>query len=460
MKSKSSLVALTVNLIIVLCLVCSGFAHAGVLLQESNFTYEGAFRVPNRGLGGDSTAKHTLARGGAALAYNSTNDSLIITSREAYAVEISIPALVIDDSVSNLNIASLLQVPGNVANDQWANLGLDGSVTSSNGALPGGFLVYNNRLIGTSYYYYDGTSSGHRSHFTASLNWATEGSQFSGMHRVGAHPTSLDNANGGFVGGYMADIPSDWQTSLGYPALTGKGSLSVIGRTSLGPAAAAFDPDTLGVIDPVPATWLVVYPIEHATLGDYGGTSLYYNRGTSLTGLVFPDGSDSLVFFGRHGLGMTGEGDSCYGSGTSDISLHGTPNGEGGVYCYDPSSSSKGDHAYPYIYQAWFYDANELLDVKNGLIEPWDVLPYARWEIPLPFDTSHSHLGGVAYDPATQRIFIVQSDSDKLVSDYEPYPIIHVFSLNLAATPQAEPVVEPTPQPAPTPEPPPVLRLQ
>lgn len=436
MKSKSSLVSLLVSLIVSCCFFTSGVSFAGTLLNPQNFTYEGAFRVPRDNLGGDSSYPQTLARGGAGLAYNPSNNSLIITSRsnEKLAVEISIPTPIIDDSIGNLNTASLLQTPGDVANSQWSNLLMDGSAVGNGGAV-GGLLVFNNRLIGSSWAFYDGASEAARSHFTASLDWATEGSQFSGMHRVGVHPSgSTSTANGGFVGGYMADVPSDWQTLLGFPALTGKGSIPVIIRTSFGPCAWGFDPDTLGATDPTPATFLVGYPNGHETLGDYNVTSLYYNMNTQLTGLAFPAGSDSVVFFGRHGLGITGEGDSCYGAGTSDIELHGEPDGEGNIYCYDPADASKGTHGYPYISQAWFYDANDLLDVKNGLIEPWDVLPYARWEMDLPYAKPMASLGGAAYDPSTQRIFISQSESDNISNIYEPYPIIHVYSINLAPT--------------------------
>lgn len=410
--------------------VNSTTAWSGALIQEHHLIYEGAFRVPRNNLGGDSTYPQTLARGGAGLTYNAANNSLILTSREKLAVEINIPKPKVESKIVDLNTAVLLQVPGEITNKQWANLKQDGSVVV-NGANPGGLLVYNNKLIGSSYAYYDGASEAARSHFTATLNWSTAGSIFDGMHRVGVHPINPKGANGGFVGGYMAHIPSEWQSRLGYPALTGKGALAIISRTSLGPSAWGFDPDNVGVMDPAPAEFLVGYPIDHPTLGTYGGVSLYYNRVTQIDGLVFPAGTDSLLFFGRHGLGMTGEGDTCYGSGTSNIKLHGTPDKLGNKWCYDPADSSKGVHGYPYIYQVWAYDANDLIDVKNGLKNPWDVIPYARWRIDMPFATNMHELKGAAYDPSTKRIFIAQHEVDRLSNPYEPYPIIHVYRIEL-----------------------------
>lgn len=458
MKSRFSLI-LQIVLLFSLVVSWSAGVQAGVLLQEHHLIYEGAFRVPRGNLGGESEYPQTLARGGAGLTYNPTNNSLIMISRptEALAVEISIPIPLSLDNISELNTATLVQSPGDIADSQWAFLGINHEPLS--GPVPAGLLVYHDKIIGSAHIYYDGSNQAARSHFKASIDWTTNGSQFSGMHRIGLHPTNPIANNGGFVGGYMAHIPSSWQTLFGYPALTGQGSLGIVSRTSYGPSAWGFDPNNLGIIDPTPATFLVGYPEGHTTLG-MGDVSLYYNRVTELRGLVFPENSDSIIFFGRHGLGMTGEGDICYGSGTDDLSLHGTPDGQGNIYCYDPVDGSKGVHGYPYISQAWFYNANDLLDVKNGLKEPWEVLPYARWEINLPFPTASGRIVGAAYDPSSQRIFLAQHQADNITNVYEPYPIIHVFSLDLAAAPQAAPLVEPEPQPAPTPEPPPVLRMQ
>lgn len=400
------------------------------LIFQKDLEYLGAFRVPRENLGGDSTYPQTLARGGAGLTYNALNNSLIMISRysENLAVEISIPSAAIVEEIEELATASLVQEPGDITNSQWDNLKEDGTAIT-NGGVPGGLLVYNDKLIGTSFAYYDGASEAYRSHFTASIKWATEGGNFQGMYQVGLHPINPSDANGGFVGGYMAHVPLDWQSKLSYPVLTGKGAIAIIARSSLGPCAWGVDPEMLGNTGPAPAEFLVGYPMDHPTLGTYDGISLYYNRVTELNGLVFPENSDTLLFFGRHGLGLTGEGDTCYGTGTSEFSLHGSSDGQGNVYCYDPSDSSKGVHGYPYIYQVWAYDANDLLEVKRGAKDPWDVVPYDRWELELPFETDARRIQGVAYDPERQYIFIAQHQSDGISNAYEFYPIIHVFKV-------------------------------
>ena len=155
----------------------------------------------------------------------------------------------------------------------------------------------------------------------------------------------------------MGVIPQEWQGAFGAPALTGACCYAIITRTSFGPSAFAFDPDKLGQINPVPATPLVSYPEDHPTLGTWiaNGINLYYNQATSVAGVVFPNGTATVLFLGSNGIG-----EPCYGIGYPTLPL---PPGES---CYDPDFLTKASHAYPYKYWVWAYDANELLAVKSG----------------------------------------------------------------------------------------------
>jgi hypothetical protein len=99
------------------------------------------------------------------------------------------------------------------------------------------------------------------------------------------------------------------------------------------------------------------------------------------------------------------------------------------VWCYDPSNSNKGTHAYPYAYQVWAYDANDLLAVKRGSKAQYAIKPYATWTFNLPFEKSDTHfLGGAAYDAQHQLIYVSQ-----LSADDNANPIIHVFNIDAAA---------------------------
>jgi hypothetical protein len=437
-------------------------APALPLLQQSSLAYKGAFRVP-KGKYGASTKSYSMSYGGNSLTFNPKNNSLFVLGHldsEKMLLEMSIPPVVNSNTLTSLNTASVIQ--GSV--DITAGVGYDklgaGSTAVPNGGRPGSLLVYNDKLIGNSWAYYDGSSQAVDSHFTANLDWSA-GTGFSGFYSVGVNPENPASANGGFVGGYMGRVPLEWQADFGGPVLTGLGGTPVITRSSFGPAASVFDPSNLGVSD-VPATMLVGYPSSHRTLGDYTKGNLIYNSTTEVRGVVFPEGTSTVLFFGRHGLGADNygagtnyTGHTTYGPATSILSEVGrtatsVPNTCGSaviagadVCSYDPADSSKGVHGFPYVYRIWAYDAAELAKVKNGTInpstgvayQPWDVVPYGVWDLPLPFGINQARINSATYDPSTQRIYIAQEAGDK--PNLEPFPLIHVFEVQTAALPDA-----------------------
>jgi hypothetical protein len=158
------------------------------------------------------------------------------------------------------------------------------------------------------------------------------------------------------------------------------------------------DPTQLGSLT-VNATDLVAYPSSHKTLGDWGtsGPNAYFNGTSQIKSVVFPSGTSSVLFFGRHGLGSY-----CYGEGSA---------------CGDPEDGDKGDHAH------------DLAAVKSGQKQPWDVKPYAVWSLSLPASSRLHRLGGAAYDPATGRLFIIQQFVD---GDSGNYPVVHVYKVNVS----------------------------
>ena len=115
-----------------------------------------------------------------------------------------------------------------------------------------------------------------------------------------------------------------------------------------------------------------------------------------------------MLFFGTQGIGRF-----CYGEGTDRRDLEGQPTPDGSTWCYDPDGSSKGTHAYPYVAEVWAYDARSLEKVRRHRKRPWQVRPYATWRLHLPFDSGQ--IGGAAYDPARQRIYVSQQYGNGMV---------------------------------------------
>jgi hypothetical protein len=101
-----------------------------------------------------------------------------------------------------------------------------------------------------------------------------------------------------------------------------------------------------------------------------------------------------VLFFGRQGIGP-----NCYKC-----------NGSGG---YD---------APPYISQVWAYDANDLLAVKDGSRQEWEVEPYDLWTMNLEFNVDDVDFAGGAFDPVTNRVFLVETNGED--------PIVHVLRID------------------------------
>ena len=284
--------------------------------------------------------------------------------------------------------------------------------SSPNQKAIGGALAYGGRLIVTGYDSYDG-------------NGASTASHFAGAPGAFGAPVRL-SVDPGLAGGYMGIVPPEWRAVLGGPAMTGLCCVSIMSRSSYGPALSIFNPDTIGTVTPAPAAMVLGYPDAHQTIGGFTsvGNLTGYGMATTIAGVAFPANTSSVLFVGRQGTA------ACYGTGTDNKALHNTPDGQGNIYCYDPGNSAKGTHGYPYILAVWTYRAADLVEVKAGRKAPWDVRP-VRIE-PLP--GAARSLKSATYDPATRRIIGAAVSGDT--------PEFHVWEV---AAPGAPPVVTPAP---------------
>lgn len=340
------------------------------LIRPSSLAYQGAFKLPT-GNGGNTRTGRGFDYGARAITFNPNRNSLFVVGHDwdQYIAEIEIPAIG--------GTAALLQ-PLTEASDA--------KPVGTGTTKVGGTLVYGGHLYFTKYVYYDGNGSQTESLFVRPLDLAVEG-QVRGPYRTGP-------LGAGFYSGYIAAVPAPLQSALGGPVLIGNCCLSIITRTSYGPAVFAIDPPA--ALERPQAIPLVYYPASRPALGRWNSVTEYFGGADSVTGLVVPEGFHSVLFFGRHGTTF------CYG----------------GPECKDPTTPSQGVHGYPYLSYVWAYAVDDLAAVRTGSKSPWDVKPYAVWALD---ELKGAAIGGAAYDPASGRIFLAQPDSVQ--------SIVHVYRL-------------------------------
>jgi len=352
-------------------------------------SFIGSFRVPSTALGSTYgfNAAGTGGIGTYAMAFNAARNSLFLGGHpyEQRVAELAIPA-----SLSGTPTATALT---NLVDP------LEGKMSSINPSDPntkviGSALVYNDKLYIGAFSYYDGAGTQSKSEFVRPVSLSTTGQVIGPVKIGGNYP--------GWVDKYAALIPPEWRAALGGPALAG-GTLGAINSLqSWGPSATVFDPANVSSGASAAGTLVLGYPYGHP-LADTTTGNQYLSQADFITGMVFPAGTRSVLFFGKHGMG-----NYCYGTG-----------GSTGGDCFDPDDSSKGIHSYPYRSQVWAYDANDLVAVRSGQKLSYDIVPYALWQL----DAAFEDIQGVGYDPATQRLYVSRVYADNT------RPLINVYQI-------------------------------
>lgn len=254
----------------------------------------------------------------------------------------------------------------------------------------GGVLEQGGRVIVTGYISYDATGQ------TTASHWG--GTSLSSL----AGPVAGTVATG-FVKSAMAPIPTAWRSLLGGPALSSAGYTSIISRASYGASVSVFNPADVGVTTPFPMTMLLGCPHAVAACQTYGTpTSNNYNGSELAGGIFIAPGTRTLTQIERESSGPT-----CYGYTTRVQAEHGQPYLDA-VKCYsltDPLDQ-KGPKGYPYRLVAKNYDLNDLLAVKQGTKQPWDVRQYETFD--LPGSNPGEYVTSGAFNPVRGEYYLLR----------------------------------------------------
>lgn len=257
-----------------------------------------------------------------------------------------------------------------------------------------------------------------------------DGSNPQGMFHVGPWATPY---HGRKMGSYLFSVPQ-WYAdqylggrtlmtgrSRGTPA-TGSEPVTTHGG-SQGPTLFAFHPFNsdapTGNLDAVHVLYYrVKFPgCAGPNVGD--PTECDYPNFTmcdSWTGGAFVENGNrqAILLLGYKGLGT-----NCYD--------------EPPVDCNDPCSNAHGYHCHPYERQVIFYDV-DALGQNVSSPEPWNVLPYTIWR-PEQFYLQGNpcwNVGGMTFDPATGRLFMVERG---LGEGEINATVVHVWTVGVSSCP-------------------------
>lgn len=403
-----------IGLIIGCSLLILPLAAASQRLQPDNFTYQGAFRLPNEfnwgalGLSCDTNAG-TLLVTGFELLYDPHHPGESCWDPswncQAWYGEVDIPTPAVEANWEDLPQASL--VTGMIP--------FDGGLASTvhREYLFVSDLEYLSRrgtqtadkVYGAINLWYPEGALGENS-FPTIFMADKDGAHARGMFHVGPWESPY---HGRKMGAYLFSVPQWYADQYlgGRLLMTGRSrgtpasfeSVSTIAG-SQGPTLFAFHPFTndnpTGDLDALPVLYYrVKFPgcagpnVGDPDECDYPGFTMC----DDWTGGAFVESSSNqaIVLLGYKGLG-----ENCYD--------------EPPVECYDPCSQSHGYHCYPYERQVIFYDVEALGRSAQGGQDPWSVLPYTIWrprEFYLQGNTCWN-AGGMSFDPVQARLYIVE----------------------------------------------------
>lgn len=416
-KRKSEMKLLKVSVAGLFALISSASFSADLatlqslpLLTMDKWEYVGGFRIP-----ADTYGESNITYSEGPIAMGAGGKSIYIVSHTYQQAigEFSVPALVNSLKVSDFQYAGVVQNFSRV-------LGRPQSGNPQNMDRIGGMAYVNGQLLVNTYIYYDGGNVGTNTTLVVKNAANLAGSGVAGYHSYSARAHAA---------GWLSRIPSDWQSELGGTYIAGSSSgQPIISRWSVGPSAFVFDPEktnysSLGP-SAVPMTKLLDYSLDNVmgvgtqTIESYLNNStlknsLWDHLSRATYGFVVP-GTRTYMTVGFNG-GMT--------SGVGYKITQDDGNLCGGYCAYKAADYSN---------YYWLFDMNDLLKVKAGQMNSYDVKPYAYGKLDRTTyaNTGFNPIIGAAFDESTNRLYLSLERGDVL-----PYsgwaPSIVAFKLNV-----------------------------
>jgi hypothetical protein len=413
----------------------TGPVPTNALLPE-NFTYQGAFRLPDDfawgalGLsyypGGDGGAGSLFVTGFQGL-LDGSSEPCYEGSRgcNGYFAEVSIPSPGQARNWEDLPTASFIQDMAIFDGGLVQTVHEAYSFVSDIAYVPQQGSQTSDKLYGSLNEWYPEGSFGDDSFPTI---WFSDldGSNARGVFHVGPEQPPFHGIK---MGSYLFSVPQAYADRYldGRTLVTGRArgtappdspgldAEGAIAGGSQGPTLIAFrawdSEDPSGNLDATPMLYYrVKYPgCAGPDIGVGGQAVNCDSPGFSMcddwTGAAFVQAGDraTIAIVGLKGA------TSCYycGDPVDDSECHVNPlPGECDISC----NEERGYHCGPYRRQVLLYDTEALGQAALGEIDPWSILPYAVWEPDELFLSSPCcyNMGGMAFDPGRGRMFITE----------------------------------------------------
>lgn len=421
-------------LIAIFCSILSTIAFAQPtnlpLFQIQDLQFEGGFNIPS-GNFGVSNSNYSVG----IIEYNPVNHSLFLVSHdhENAIGEFSIPALVNSTDHTQLNTATNIQGYVQV---------LDSPTNGNPQAIDriSGMKLIDNKLIVNGVEWYDAPANNTNTTIVIDNAANLQNSTVQGYY-------SLQGA--AHAAGWITPVPSDWQPLIGSEYITGSSSkYSINGRLAIGVSAFGFDHTVFqqppsGII---PTTTFLDYSLANPLYEDYSSyqrpdRNLTQVLGSTHSGHTFADAmatvgtNDLWTDESQASFGMIIPGTRTYfsighsGGHNSGIGYKATQNN--GNLCGGPCPYDADDY-YNYY---WLWDVNDLLAVKNGTMNAYDVRPYdyGVFNAPYQYDTytqspEFHEIRGGTFDPATGMIYLTIYDGGSF-GTYSRLPAIAAYKV-------------------------------
>lgn len=388
-------------------------------LMPENLDYKGAFLFPE----GDewSYSGHALAwypagdKNGSSDGYPGS----LYTAAHAidgYAGEISIPAPVKADSITNLPRASVIQPPKDITG------GLKDNCTYSPDCLYReldglAYLPGINKIAWNLRDWYNTAGFDQDS-----LGWSNiDMSDPQGVWHIGQRESENNVFHNAKTSNYLFNAPQPFADKW----LKGKSLIAGSSREagalggSQGPTLFASAPWEDGnppaASSDLDAEALLYYPEIYECVWESSDFCTYpdYSAADHWNGGAWIDtaSSNAVIIVGRKGLGK-----SCYG----------TPE----ECSNDACVISKGYHAYPYQPQILFYDPEELKSVLLGKKSPWQVLPYQVMSLEnRAYKRGCAVIGAAALDSDNGYLYVTEKEIDDIDNGMWGVTVVHVWKI-------------------------------